>query len=209
MSIPVSNSGRNRHFQDRLSTKQSGNKNKTLHRNLCDSDHRRDTIDKKHITAVVLLDMSKAFDSIDDNLLLVKFEDVGASPLAIQWVCSYLTSRYQDVVIGTAVSERLQQVVYFPGGHRWPGPFPLSIYMNDLPYGSTTLFCPVLRGRHQSPSVVPASRPITEITEINQDLARIRNWCFDNLNPDKTKLLLCGSKQMAAKIDNFQLSLLG
>ena len=81
--------------------------------------------------------------------------------------------------------------------------------MNDLPYGSTTLFCPVLRGRHQAPSVVPASRPITEITEINQDLARIRNWCFDNLNPDKTKLLLCGSKQMAAKIDNFQLSLLG
>ena len=42
MSIPVSNSGRNRHFQDRLSTKQSGNKNKTLHRNLCDSDQRRD-----------------------------------------------------------------------------------------------------------------------------------------------------------------------
>lgn len=69
-------------------------------------------IDKKHLTAVVLLDMSKAFDSIDHNLLLVKFEDVGASPLAIQWVCSYLTSRYEDVVIGTAVSERLQQVVY-------------------------------------------------------------------------------------------------
>ena len=42
-------------------------------------------IDKKHLTAVVLLDMSKAFDSIDHNLLLVKFEDVGASPLAIQW----------------------------------------------------------------------------------------------------------------------------
>ena len=75
-------------------------------------------IDKKHLTAVDLLDMSKAFDSIDHYLLLVKFEDVGASPLAIQWVCSYLTSRYQDVVIGTAVSERLQQVVYFPGGHR-------------------------------------------------------------------------------------------
>ena len=37
-------------------------------------------------------------------------------------------------------------------------------------------------------------------------------WCFDNqllLNPEKTKLLVCGSKQMAAKIDNVQLSLLG
>ena len=48
------------------------------------------------------------------------------------------------------------------------------------------------------------------VTEINRDLARICNWCFDNqllLNPDKTKLLVCGSKQMAAKIDNVQLSL--
>ena len=50
------------------------------------------------------------------------------------------------------------------------------------------------------------------MTEKNRDLARIRNWCFDNqllLNPHKTKLLVCGSKQMAAKIVNFQLSLLG
>ena len=50
------------------------------------------------------------------------------------------------------------------------------------------------------------------ITEINQDLARIRNWCFNNqflLNPDKTKLLVCDSKQMAAEIVNFQLSPLG
>ena len=50
------------------------------------------------------------------------------------------------------------------------------------------------------------------VAEINQDLTRIRNWCFDNqlmLNPNKTKLLVCGSNQMAAKTGNFQLSLLG
>ena len=49
------------------------------------------------------------------------------------------------------------------------------------------------------------------MTEINQGLVR-SNWCFDNqllLNPKKTKLLVCDSKQMAAKINNFQLSLLG
>lgn len=86
-------------------------------------------IDKKHLTAVVLLDMSKAFDSIDHNLLLVKFEDVGASPLATQWVCSYLTSRYEDVVIGTAVSERLQQVVYLLP---WGTPLTRSIPLEHL-----------------------------------------------------------------------------
>lgn len=100
--------------KDRLSTKQSGNKKRhsTETSVIQTTDVILSAIDKKHLTAVVLLDMSKAFDSIDHNLLLVKFEDVGASPLAIQWVCSYLTSRYEDVVIGTAVSERLQQVVY-------------------------------------------------------------------------------------------------
>ena len=72
----------------------------------------------RHSTETSVIQTSDVIYSIDHKLLLVKFEDVGASPLAIQWVCSYLTSRYQDVVIGTAVSERLQQVVYFPGGHR-------------------------------------------------------------------------------------------
>jgi len=49
------------------------------------------------------------------------------------------------------------------------------------------------------------------VAEINQDLTRIRNWCFDNqllLNPDKTKLLLCGSKLGVAKNRNFKLSFL-
>ena len=62
-------------------------------------------IDKKHLTAVILLHMSKAFDSMNHNLLLVKLQDVGASPLALQWFHSYLTARYQVVTIGTASSD--------------------------------------------------------------------------------------------------------
>ena len=61
----------------------------------------------KHLTAVILVDMSKAFDSIDYNLLLVKLKDCGALPLALKWFRSYLTARYQVVTIGTASSERL------------------------------------------------------------------------------------------------------
>ena len=46
---------------------------------------------------------------------------------------------------------------------------------------------------------------------MNQDLSKIRNWCFDNhllLNASKIKLILFGSCQMIAKIPNFNLSLL-
>jgi len=89
-------------------------------------------IDKKHLTAVILLDMSKAFDSMDHNLLLVKLQDVGASPLALQWFRSYLTARYQVVTIGTASSERLQVASGVLQGSIL-GPLLFSIYMNDLP----------------------------------------------------------------------------
>ena len=50
------------------------------------------------------------------------------------------------------------------------------------------------------------------VSEINQDLLKIRNWCFDNkllLNPEKTKAMICGSRQMRAKLPNLRLSLLG
>lgn len=88
--------------KDRLSTKQSGNKKRhsTETSVIQTTDMILSGIDKEHLTAVVLLDMSKAFDSIDHNLLLVKLQDFDASPLAIHWFCCYLTSRYQVVTIG-------------------------------------------------------------------------------------------------------------
>jgi hypothetical protein len=50
------------------------------------------------------------------------------------------------------------------------------------------------------------------IADMNNDLCRIRNWCFENLlllNPDKTELIVYGSRQMVSKLPKFQLSLLG
>ena len=50
------------------------------------------------------------------------------------------------------------------------------------------------------------------VAEVNQDITRIRNWCFDNqllLNLHNTKLLVCGSKLGVAKTRNFKFSFLG
>ena len=51
----------------------------------------------------------------------------------------------------------------------------------------------------------------TAMTDPNEDLIRMRNWCFDNLlllYSDKTKLMVYGSRQMLAKLPAFTLSLL-
>ena len=47
---------------------------------------------------------------------------------------------------------------------------------------------------------------------IQKDLHLIRNWCFDNcllLNPEKTKLMIFGSRPMIRRLSDFKLSLLG
>lgn len=54
---------------------------------------------KKQLTATVLLDMSKAFDSVDHGIFLSKLQDIGLLPIAIKWFRSYLQSRYQVVKI--------------------------------------------------------------------------------------------------------------
>ena len=196
----------------RLSTKQSGNKEKhSTETSVIQTTHIiLSAIDKKHLTAVILLDMSKAFDSIDHTLLLVKLQDVGASPLASQWFRSYLTARYQVVTIETASSECLHVASGVPQGSIL-GPLLFSIYMSDLP--SVPQHCSVqcymddtkllLSFRLQDQSRI--------VAEINQDLTRICNWRFDNqllLNPDKTKVLVCGSKHGGSKTLNFKLSFL-
>ena len=52
----------------------------------------------------------------------------------------------------------------------------------------------------------------TAENNINADLQRIRDLCFENyllLNPDKTKLMVFGSHQIICKLLSFKLSFLG
>ena len=94
---------------DRLSAHQSGNKkwHSTETSLIYTSDRILTAIDQKKTSAVVLLDMSKAFDSVNHDILLKKLQDIGLSPSAILWGKSYLSNRYQAMRINTALSEPL------------------------------------------------------------------------------------------------------
>ncbi|PFX18846.1 putative RNA-directed DNA polymerase from transposon BS [Stylophora pistillata] len=75
-------------LNERLSTRQSGNKK--LHTTetsfIRTIDAILSAIDEKKITAVVLLDMSKAFDTINHGILLNKLLDIGTSPSSVAWL---------------------------------------------------------------------------------------------------------------------------
>ena len=91
-------------------------------------------IDKKKLTAVVLLDRSKAFDSIDHQILLAKLQDIGASRPAIEWFGSYLTSRYQYVRINTTLSLSYLLALAFHKGASLAHYSLTSMLTTSLPY---------------------------------------------------------------------------
>ena len=196
----------------RLSAHQSGNKawHSTKTSLINSSDSILKAIDLKKVTAVILLNISKAFDSINNEILLAKLKHVGVSPSCLSWFRSYLSERYQTVRINSTLSGKLPVVSGVPQGSIL-GPLLFSIYHNDL--SSSIKKC-------TSESYVDDTKLLlsfhinnssTAVVDFNGDLIRVRNWFFDNLLLliEKTKLMIYGSRQMLAKLPEFRISLLG
>ena len=62
-------------------------------------------LDKEENMSAVFMDLSKAFDSINHDLLLAKLKACGFSKQALSFVCSYLKNRRQRVQINNKLAD--------------------------------------------------------------------------------------------------------
>ena len=158
-------------------------------------DRLRNEIDNKKVPLSIFLDLSKAFDTLDHDILLLKLEYYGVKSTSLKWFASYLRGRSQYVDYDGLHSSVRSIKSGVPQG--WIlGPLLFIIYMNDINISSqklnfilyvddTTLTFPLCSFTHCD--------DFNTDSFSNQELTAISNWLSVNrlsLNASKTKFLV-------------------
>ena len=81
---------------------------------------------------MVLIDLQKAFDTIDHQILLKKMKYLGFSKNTITWFKSYLCERKFKIGINTSYSSSASLLCGVPQGSIL-GPILFLLYINGLP----------------------------------------------------------------------------
>ena len=151
-------------------------------------------VDRGQFNIAVFLDLQKAFDTINHNILIKKLDLYGLQKPALNLLGSYLENRFQMCTVNGVLSKKNLVTCGIPQGSIL-GPLLFLIYINDLPtsleHSSSRMFAD-----DTTLSVSGKSLHDVEVA-INHDLSNVDQWLCANklyLNLVKTEYILIGSR---------------
>ena len=95
------------------------------------------SVDKGSYAGALLVDLSKAFDTVPHQLLLSELRDIGCSTEVLNWFCNYLTDRLQRVITHEDITDWIMVPRGFPQGSGL-SPLLFNIFARNLPRQCTS-----------------------------------------------------------------------
>ena len=161
--------------------------------------------ENKEFTAILFLDLQKAFDTVDHTVLLAKLWHYGIRGIAYSLIESYLKNRFQYSVVGSDKSSLLEILCGVPQGSVL-GPILFLIYINDLPRASslfTWLFA-------DDSALSASAKNLDDLeAEMNKGANLVQDWLLANKLSvhyvKKTQYMIIQPRRYAHKLESFKL----
>jgi hypothetical protein len=163
-------------------------------------------MEKGHFTLGIFLDFSKAFDTVNHQILLDKLDSYGIRGLANKWVGSYLSNRKQFTTYNGSNSDTSLIKCGDPQGSIL-GPIIFLIYINDLGTISNDL-SPIMFA--DDSNLFMSSNNLQQLSQsLNHQIPTLIDWLRANrlsLNVDKTNVMILGkNKNINPDLVNIQI----
>jgi hypothetical protein len=151
---------------------------------------------------MILIDLQKAFDTINHSVLLDKMKILGFSNESVLWFRSYLANRTFCVAIGKIISKPGSINCGVPQGSIL-GPLLFLLYVNDM---KQSVKCDLILYADDS-CLIYQHETVNVIEKVlNSDFSSLCDWFVDNklsiyFGVDKTKSILFAPKRKIKNVD--------
>ena len=155
-------------------------------------------VDAGKYCGMIMLDLQKAFDTVNHSILIAKLKAIGFDKSSTNWMQSYLEGRKQVVEVNASLSPPLPVSCGVPQGSIL-GPLLFLVYVNDMASAcdyELFLFA-------DDSALLVSGRDKSQVERaLSSELRKICTWLADNklsIHLGKTESILFGSPRNLKK----------